>query len=336
MSSTSWIQSLLMYARRGIRDAGVACAVMPAKRSGMIPAGRPPPGHPYGATAMTQEHPRAAFGRGFNTRRLAAVVLPALTMLATPGPSCAEGGTTVDGAGIYAGAFAGLGRADNRIVDVDGFANWGNPGWTVDYGDTGFVGGALIGKRFKVAGTPLRVEIDAMVGGLSARTNRLDPPRLAADGVRPVGGDETAVSKFRWLTTARAGVERTFGRTTVFATAGLAAARSDQSVTDLDRSLDPDTGRPTPWRRDPDDSFRKGSTDVGWVIGIGLETLLSDSWTLRLDGSYLDFGRESHSVNRSADNRCCGPETPRRPAAYQVENKLGIVRLALIYRLGGP
>ena len=28
----------------------------------------------------------------------------------------------------YVGLFAGFGQADNRIVDVDGFANWGNPG----------------------------------------------------------------------------------------------------------------------------------------------------------------------------------------------------------------
>ena len=30
-------------------------------------------------------------------------------------------------AATYVGVFAGFGQADNRIVDVDGFANWGNP-----------------------------------------------------------------------------------------------------------------------------------------------------------------------------------------------------------------
>ena len=33
-----------------------------------------------------------------------------------------------DQVGIYAGAFAGAGRTGNRIVDIDGFADWGNPG----------------------------------------------------------------------------------------------------------------------------------------------------------------------------------------------------------------
>ena len=281
-----------------------------------------------------REHSGSASGRGF-MRHLAAVVLPALAMmLASFGPARAEGGAP-HAAGTWAGVFAGMGRADSRIVDVDGFANWGNPGWTVDYSDTGLVGGALIGRRFKVAGTPLRVEIDATFGRLSAKTNRLDPPRPAADGVTLIGGDETATAKFRWITTARAGIERPVGRATVFATAGLAAARIDLSVVDLDRSVDPDTGQPTPWAPDPDDSFREGSTEIGWVVGVGLEAPLADSWTLRLDGSYLDFGRETHYVNRSADGRCCGPGSPRRPAAYQLENKVGIVRLALIYRFGG-
>ena len=42
----------------------------------------------------------------------------------------------------YVGVFAGFGQADNRIIDVDGFANWGNPGSTVDYDTSGFIGGA--------------------------------------------------------------------------------------------------------------------------------------------------------------------------------------------------
>ena len=276
-----------------------------------------------------REPPGSASGRGF-MRRLAVVVLPALAMMLAPsGPARAEGGApaSADGSGTYMGVFAGMGRADSRIVDVDGFANWGTPGWTVDYSDTGFVGGALIGRKFKVAGMPLRAEIDATFGRLSAKDNRLDPT--------PTGGDETAMTKFRWIATARAGVERTIGRATVFAAAGLAAARIDRSVTDLDRSVDPATGQPTPWAPDPDDSFREDSTNVGWVIGAGLETPLADSWTLRLDGSYLDFGTETHYVNRSSDGRCCGPGTPRRPAAYQLENKVGILRLALIYRFGG-
>ena len=62
----------------------------------------------------------------------------------------------------YVGIFAGFGQAGNRIIDVDGFANWGNPGSTVDYDTSGFIGGALIGKKFKIGGVPLRIELDGI------------------------------------------------------------------------------------------------------------------------------------------------------------------------------
>ena len=286
-----------------------------------------------------QEHSGYASGRGFARLpaaalrgALAAVVLPALAMLATLGPARAEGGgAAMDGAGIYAGVFAGRGRADNRIVDVDGFSNWGNPGWAVDYDDAGFAAGALIGRKLEIGGVPLRVELDGTFGDMSANTSRIDPGN-------PDDPDETVESEFRWTATARAGVERAIGRATVFASAGLALARIENSLTDLDRGLDRsfDPPRPTPWRADPDDSFRDGSTEFGWVIGAGVETSLSDAWTLRLEGSYLDFGESTHHANRSGNNRCCGKDTPRRPVSYRIENKLGIVRLALIRRFGGP
>ena len=217
----------------------------------------------------------------------------------------------------YAGVFAGSGSAYNRIVDVDGFANWGNPGSTVDYDDAGFVVGALVGKKFEIGGAPLRVEVDGTFGDMSANTNKLDPEGL----------DETAESEFPWIVTARAGIEQAVGRATVFATGGLAAARIDNSVTDID------FGRDMPARMDPDDSFRDSSTEIGWVIGAGVETSLADAWALRIEGLYMDFGRSTHYVNRSGNNRC-GPENPRRSCPYDVENRLGIVRLAIIYSFG--
>ena len=91
-----------------------------------------------------------------------------------------------DRAGTYVGIFAGVVRTDNRIVDVDGFANWGNPGLVSDYDKGGFGGGMLLGKRFDIAGARLRIEVDGTFGDLPAKTNQLDPEGL----------DETARSEF--------------------------------------------------------------------------------------------------------------------------------------------
>ena len=280
---------------------------------------------------MEDRNARLPSGRGSAWRR-AIIALPALAMLANGGPANAANDNGFDWTGTYAGVFAGSGRADGRIVDVDGFSYSGNPGWAVDYDDAGFAAGALIGRKFEIGGVPLRIELDGTFGDLSAKTNRIDP--------RFQPPDETVESEFRWVATARAGVERAVGPATVFASAGLALARIESSLMDLDAYRDRNgewvllpNGRAAQ-RMDPDDSFRDGSTEFGWVIGAGVEAPLSDAWTLRLEGSYLDFGEGAHHANRSGDDRCCGAGSPRRPVSYRIENRLGIVRLGIIYRFG--
>ena len=270
-------------------------------------------------------------GLRFGFRYAAVLALPALLALAGAGANAEDanaGGAAFAWGETYAGAFAGVARADNRIVDRDGFSNWGNPGWAVAYRDSTFMGGALVGKRLAVGGVPLRLELDGAFGGPSAATNRIDPNLISVQPP-PGGADETVVSTFRWIATARAGIERAAGSaTTLFAAAGLAVARIENALTDLDRGSDPTT----PWRPDPDDSFRDASTEAGWTLGAGVETALADGWALRLEGLWLDFGRTTHRANLSGNNRCCGNGSPRRPVSYTIENRLGVMRLAVVRR----
>lgn len=251
----------------------------------------------------------------------AAAALAAVLALAD-----AAGGEGFTWRETYAGAFLGSGWGYNEFVDVEGFSNWGRRGWTVEYSDTGVVGGALLGQGLAVGGVPLRLEIDGAWANLSARTSRLDP------GAR----DETAVSKYRWIATARAGVEQPLGPLTLFAGGGLALARIADSLTDVD--FIPNRIEDPVGSVDPDDSFRADSTRVGWVVGAGVEAPLPvrPAWSLRIEGSYLDFGKRTRYVNRSGNNRC-GPGGPNRACPYRVKNRLGIVRVALVYRFGaGP
>ena len=73
--------------------------------------------------------------------------------------------------------------------------------------------------------------------------------------------------------------------------------------------------------------------EIGWLVGLGVESPLAEAWTVRLEGSYLDFGQSTHDVNRSGDGRC-GPGMPRRPCPYTIEHQLGTVRMAIIHRFG--
>ncbi|MDE0153922.1 MAG: outer membrane beta-barrel protein [Gammaproteobacteria bacterium] len=189
----------------------------------------------------------------------------ALLMVTASGPAYAA----EDGSGAYAGVFVGSGEIDNRLTDVSGFA-YPVPGWVTRYGDAGFIGGVLIGKKFDLGGATIRLELDGTIGDLEAQTNQLGP--------RPWALDETAVVEFQWITTARVGIEKSFGSVTVFATGGLARARIENFVVDVDFGL----GRPR--TVDPDDSFHDRSTETGWVIGLGAEIPLTGGWVARLEG----------------------------------------------------
>lgn len=263
----------------------------------------------------------AALVRSAPHRAVAVAALAVLALFGGTSTAGSEsGGDALETTGRYAGVFAGSGRLDNRFVDVAGFANWGNPGSTVDYDDSRFMIGGLLGRTFEIDGTTFRIEFDAALGSPSAETSELDP----------TCPDETANSRLRWSATARVGIEETVGPATVFATGGLAAARIANSVTDIDYV---GSCLETGLHPDPDDSFRDASTHLGWVIGVGLEAPLADGWTLRLDGSYLDFGRSTYDVNRSGDNRC-GRGGDRAPCPYGVENRFNLVRVAIVRRFG--
>ncbi len=223
-------------------------------------------------------------------------------------------------AGSYAGISGGIGHLSNHIRDVDGFANWGNPGSTRDYEADGAVGGVFAGRRFALGGLGLRYEAEAMLGNLSART----------DGLDPTCPDESADTRLRWAVAARFGVEEEIGKVRVFALAGPALARIVNAVTDTDYTgscLEHDL------RLDADDSFRRESTRFGWTLGIGIETELTPRWAIRLDGAYFDFGGHSYRVNRSLNNSC-GPNGPRAPCSYTIHNRTSALRLAIVYRFG--
>ena len=220
----------------------------------------------------------------------------------------------------YIGGFLGSGKAHNKHTDIEGFANWGYPGSFVDYDNTETIGGVLVGRKFN--GLPLRFEVDTIFGDMSASSNKLDPKGL----------DETVKTDVLWILTARAGLEKDLGLAKLFANGGLAIARISNSVVDIDFSFN------KPPQKDPDDSFSDNSIHLGWVIGIGAEMPLSgktlpndEGWTLRVDGSYINFGENTYQVNHSGNNRC-GHEGPRRPCSYNIKNEVSLIRLALIRR----
>ena len=182
------------------------------------------------------------------------IVLATLPLFMNGGPARAEDDpATLGWSETYAGVFIGAGLTDNKLVDVDGFANWGDAGSVSDYHDSGLAGGALIGKRFATGFVPLRVEIDGTFGDMSAKTNKLDPkawtrrlkrissgsPRrglalnrpLALRRCLPVAVWRWPESLIQWLTLISARIcRRGWTLTTLFTTARRNSVGSSGSV----------------------------------------------------------------------------------------------------------
>ena len=138
------------------------------------------------------QHSRQPAHRSGISWRGAIIAVMALLVLGTGKPVSAASNDSISGkAETYTGIFIGSGLVGNRIVDIEGFANWGQPGYRLDYGDNRFVAGMLLGTKFDLAGVRLRVEFDGAFGDLSGRSNRLDPEGL----------DETAGSDTDWVAT---------------------------------------------------------------------------------------------------------------------------------------
>ena len=244
-----------------------------------------------------------------------------LLLVMTAAPVGAEDGTRGSlWRGSYAGILAGTGRLSNTIIDLDGFANWGRPGSTLEYDASGIIGGALAGRRFAFGGVNLLYELEWMLGNLSAST----------DGLDPTCPDEVAATRIPWTLAGRFGVEERIGAVRLFVVAGPALARVVNSVTDTDFS---GSCLERQLRFDADDSFRSESTRAGWTLGFGLETEVTPNWALRLDGAYFDFGSDRYRVNRSGNNTC-GPQGPQAPCTYAIGNRMTALRVAVIYRFG--
>ena len=244
---------------------------------------------------------------------LALVVLVTLTTSAAP-VNAEEQANSASTEGQFAGVFVGAGQSSNTLLDIDGFADWGNPGSTTGYNKSGAVGGAFFGRQTD----NMRYELEFMLGGLTAHTDKLDPTCT----------DESATSKLNWTLAARFGVTDSVGQTRAFAVAGPALASIDNSVTDIDFSEPRSCLKGRTWV-DTDDSFRDSSTHFGWTLGFGIETEVAPNWLLRFEGVYFDFGKESYQVNLSRNNPC--GHGPRAPCTYSIDNRLTALRIGMVY-----
>ncbi len=182
--------------------------------------------------------------------------------------------------GFYAGVQAGYG--------------WGNNTYTftpvpestdVDVG--GWVGGATLGVNWQRGTVVFGIEGDASFSDLGGYENtRTNPapttPCLLFGPTQGCSGD------VNWFATLRARAGVAMGSMMPFVTGGLAVAGVEGFA---------DTGAcggPV---------CRYDETKVGWVVGGGLEAMLRDGWTVKVEYLYVDLGEPKFTAPTvQADN----------------------------------
>ncbi len=175
------------------------------------------------------------------------------------------GETRVRTAGVLPGNIANvtaLARPARVTVDQDGFLIGGTAGYNMQFG--AFVAG---------------IEGDISYTDIDGRTTYLNPAPFGA-GPFPVGSTRSTFrTDMDYLATVRGRVGVAFDRVFVYATGGAAIA---------DTTYTADFGAPVTGAQ----QFfgRRSDTQLGYTVGAGVETAITDAVSLKAEYLYYDLG----------------------------------------------
>ncbi|MBT9289593.1 outer membrane protein [Prosthecodimorpha staleyi] len=164
--------------------------------------------------------------------------------------------------GFYAGVNAGGVQHASTWTDVD--YDW--YGGSMAHKETGGTAGVQVGYNYTFCNTLVGAEADLNWSGTKAKTGY-------------ESGYVTIAKKMEAFGTARLRAGAVLDQSLFYMTGGLAWAKTAYSWAE--------TG-------DPDDSWKNiGSSRMGWVAGAGIEHALTDRISVKVEGLYMDLGKDS-------------------------------------------
>ena len=243
--------------------------------------------------------------------------------------------------GFYAGAHVGALFADRDsqlgflAVDCGPCARGRSASASfdgLDDNDTSVLGGVQAGYNWQSGLFVYGLEADfSLTGDSKNRSLALTSGTLIGAGLAAItepgadGFNGQFKTSIDWLATARARVGVTTGNVLFYATGGLAFADTgvEGSYTALlganPGALVPVSGK--------DDEIR-----VGWTIGAGVEALLTDRLSVKLEYAYADLGKSTSQLGSYIDV----PNVVRQSVSLQEDLTLHTVKVGLNYRFMGP
>ena len=199
--------------------------------------------------------------------------------------------------GFYVGGSLGAALAMGTVTDLSGsLYDPGSKGHDVGLGA---IVGANIGYNFQSGNLVYGVEAD-----ISYNTARSD---VSIYNVTP---DDHLRSTSNGLSTVRARVGYSFDKALLFVTGGLALSNINVSATGNFGPTDFGTAGVSGWQ-------------AGWTVGAGLEYAITQNWTVRVEGDYVDYGSRTAWTTSSVTST---------PMGFQFHDQELIARTGVNYK----
>jgi outer membrane immunogenic protein len=221
--------------------------------------------------------------------------------------------------GFYAGLNVGYswGRSDSdgtvTNAATGAFIGAGSDTLNLD----GIIGGGQIGYNYQITNWVLGIEADIQGSGQKGSLSVVCPG--CGDG----GADITGAfdQKLTWFGTVRGRLGVTVTPTILaYATGGLAYGEVTTDGTITGPTVQTPNGTAT---------FSSSETKAGWVVGGGVEGIISRNWTTKIEYLYMDLGTVSGGPFATS---ILGPI--RNPIAFSFNSSItdNIVRVGLNYK----
>jgi outer membrane immunogenic protein len=220
--------------------------------------------------------------------------------------------------GPYFGVNLGHGRTDAggsvTVFDQGGNPVYGPASFSIDA--AGMFAGVQAGFNRRIGNFFVGVEGDLQTAGISGASSSSGP-----------GFTYTASASVDWLATARVRGGYASDRMLVYLTGGLALGGLDYDATFKTGNTSVNLGG--------------SETQVGLVLGAGLELALRSNWSLKIEYQYLNFGDQAaHGAYAWSSTRVVDCRdvvtTGTNTISSNVDTDIHTVRIGLNYALGAP
>jgi outer membrane immunogenic protein len=216
--------------------------------------------------------------------------------------------------GPYVGVNVGHGWGDFgssvTVFDQGGNPVYGPASFGIDA--SGMFGGVQIGFNRRIGNFFFGLEGDLQTADISGSSS-----------VSGSGFTYVASASVDWFATARVRGGFASNKMLVYATGGLAFGGVDYDTTFK-------TGNTTV-------HLSNSETQVGFVLGAGLELALRSNWSLKLEYQYLNFGSQGTSGSYSWTTVDCRDiVTNTNTVSSSIDTDIHTVRIGLNYAFGAP